>query len=342
MEEPTIRRRNRLKHHYTTTSNVLLFGYRHVPDAAKLTYQVIDSFDWIDGAGLRKGYAYPAVKTLAEIRGVDERTIQRHLAQLEQVGLITRKDRPGRPSLLVIEDPSGVETQRYLAAFGQEERGDKSVTPTPDKSVTPHLEEDKEQERQISLTRVEKPSGGEGGYQPIGELVRGRVASLKARLRAHPSAKAKREYLAQQMVDVLGDEHSLGMYRQIAERFPDHVIFQGLASVREAAKSGSIKRSRGALFVFGLRHMNQTQLAARSSTSVKEAARNGAIFSRRGAYFLRPEELHAALNSPTDLGHTLPNGHQLNSSRRRAVDRDDALSQQVQSRATSRRASQVG
>ena len=65
MEDFNIRRRNRLRHHYTLTSNVLLFGYKHLPDAAKLTYQVIDSFDWSDGAGLRKGFAYPSLGRLA-------------------------------------------------------------------------------------------------------------------------------------------------------------------------------------------------------------------------------------------------------------------------------------
>ena len=92
MEDFTVRRRNRLRHHYTITSNVLLFGYKHVPEAAKLTYQVIDSFDWSDAAGLRKGFAYPSLRRLAEIRGVEERTIRRHLGQLEQANLISRKE----------------------------------------------------------------------------------------------------------------------------------------------------------------------------------------------------------------------------------------------------------
>src|SRR3990172_9966114 len=103
MEDLVIRRRNTLRHHYTQTSNVLLFGYRQLSDGAKLTYQVIDSFDWSDGAGLRKGFAFPSLGRLAAIRGVDERTIRRHLAQLEQAGLITRQERPGKPNLLVIE-----------------------------------------------------------------------------------------------------------------------------------------------------------------------------------------------------------------------------------------------
>ena len=50
MDNVTFRRRNRLKKHFVITSNVLLFGYSHVSDSAKLTYQVIDSFDCQDGS----------------------------------------------------------------------------------------------------------------------------------------------------------------------------------------------------------------------------------------------------------------------------------------------------
>ena len=52
MDNVTFRRRNRLKKHSVITSNVLLFGYSHVSDSAKITYQVIDSFDWQDGQGV--------------------------------------------------------------------------------------------------------------------------------------------------------------------------------------------------------------------------------------------------------------------------------------------------
>ena len=81
MDNVTFRRRNRLKKHFVITSNVLLFGYSHVSDSAKITFQVIDSFDWQDGQGLRKGFAYPSVDHLATIRSVSDRTIQRHIVR---------------------------------------------------------------------------------------------------------------------------------------------------------------------------------------------------------------------------------------------------------------------
>src|SRR3972149_5912650 len=126
MEDFTVRRRNRLRHHYTLTSNVLLFGYRRLADGAKLTYQVIDSFDWGDSAGLRKGYAYPSVARLARARGVADRTIQRHVGELVQAGLLTREERPGQTNVLYIEDVSEWETRRYAQDFSG---GDVSVTP---------------------------------------------------------------------------------------------------------------------------------------------------------------------------------------------------------------------
>src|SRR5215216_1517554 len=87
-------RRNRLKRHFVTTSNVLLYGYPQLSDAAKITYQVIDGFDWESKAtGDSKGYVFPAVETLATIRHTTVRTIQRHLKELEAAQLLTRQRR---------------------------------------------------------------------------------------------------------------------------------------------------------------------------------------------------------------------------------------------------------
>jgi DNA-binding transcriptional ArsR family regulator len=250
MEDMTIRRRNRLRHHYTITSNVLLFGYKHLSDAAKVTYQVIDSFDWSDSAGLRKGFAHPSLGRLAAIRGVDRRSIRRHLAQLETARLITREERPGRPSLLVIEDPSAGETQRYLATFAG--RGsDSSVRPTPDKNVRPYKKEEREERQNIvnvDKSLLEQERGERRPYEHISHTIRELATSLKARSKGAPPEKAKREYLAQEMVRVLGDPHSLGCYRRIAERCPPPVIYEALGRVKEMAREGRIRKNRGALF----------------------------------------------------------------------------------------------
>ena len=81
-DEIIIRHRQRMKHHFVNTSKVLLYGYGSLSDAAKITYQVIDGFDWADKeTGESKGYAFPAAETIAEIRCISVRTVQRHIAE---------------------------------------------------------------------------------------------------------------------------------------------------------------------------------------------------------------------------------------------------------------------
>jgi len=93
MEDVTFRRRNKLKKRFVITDKVLLYGYPGLSDGAKLTYLVLDGFDWEDEAGLRKGFAFPSKARLAEIRGLDERTVQRHVQELEEAGLVSREGR---------------------------------------------------------------------------------------------------------------------------------------------------------------------------------------------------------------------------------------------------------
>jgi hypothetical protein len=59
----------------------------------------------------------------------------------------------------------------------------------------------------------------------------------------------QRDYVAREIADKLGDLKSLGCYRKIADKIPQNVIFEILASVKDVALSGKIRQSRGALFV---------------------------------------------------------------------------------------------
>jgi hypothetical protein len=246
MEDFTIRRRNLLRHHYTITSNVLLFGYRNLSDGAKQTYQVIDSFDWSDSAGLRKGFAHPSLRRLAAIRARNKRSIRRHLAELEKIGLITRQERAGRPSLLVIEDPSAEETKRYLAGFGGGgEDGD--VRPRRTKMSAP-VKEDKQEERLINVNEI-KPNGGDGGAcEHISQAIAEVKSSFNRRSRSQSPDRARREYLAQQMLRVLKDDHSLGFYRKVALIAPEHRVFEALREVKLAVREGRVRATPGAMF----------------------------------------------------------------------------------------------
>ena len=220
MDNVTFRRRNRLKKHFVITSNVLLFGYSHISDSAKITYQVIDSFDWQDGQGLRKGYAYPSVPHLASIRGVADRTIQRHIEELVEAGLLTKEERIGQTSILYIEDVSDEEAHQYQAQFTG---GDNNDTP-PVTQMSPKVIRTEERlnnvtNRTFSSKTMEPPSGDE------------------------------REALVQEMLSVLRDLESEGYYRRLASSVPKNIIFEALSLVKRAVAEGKVRKSKGALFV---------------------------------------------------------------------------------------------
>lgn len=215
-----VRRRNRAKNHFTITSNVLLFGYRMLTDAEKITYQVVDSFDWSDGTGLRKGYAFPSERRIAHARGLDQRTIRRHFLALESAGLLTRELRPGRSSVLWIEDPSAEETERYLSTIAM--GPDTDVRGTQDTNVRPS-KKDEQQDRQNHVNVV------------------GKVWLSKEQ-------RAKRDGLAEEMVRELGDEESRGFYRKVAQALSEHRVREALSLVRLAAREGRVRTSRRQLF----------------------------------------------------------------------------------------------
>jgi len=220
MDNVTFRRRNRLKKHFVITPNVLLFGYSHVSDSAKITYQVIDSFDWQDGQGLRKGFAYPSVAHLAAIRSVSDRTIQRHIDELVEVSLLTKEERPGHTNILYIEDVSEDEARRYEEKYA---RGDNSVTPQVTE-MSPEV-----------IRRQER----------LNDVANGTSSSKT--WDAPP--EAEQQYLVHEMLAVLRDSESEGYYRRLAATVPKNIIFEALSLVKRAVAEGKIRKSRGALFV---------------------------------------------------------------------------------------------
>jgi DNA-binding transcriptional ArsR family regulator len=223
MDNVTFRRRNRLKKHFVITSNVLLFGYMHVSDSAKLTYQVIDSFDWQDGQGLRKGFAYPSVAHLAAIRAVTDRTVQRHIEELVDAGLLTKEERPGQTNILYIEDVSDAEARQYAERYAV--GGDKNDTPPPTE-MSPINIRTEERLNDVATTSVTFPN----------------------RQRAAPSAD-EQESLVHEMLAVLRDFDSEGYYRRLAASVPKDIIFEGLSLVRKAVRENKIRKTPGALFV---------------------------------------------------------------------------------------------
>lgn len=211
------------------TSNVLIFGYKQLTDPVKLTYQAIDSFDWSDGEGKRKGYAFPSLATLARLRGVDERTLRRHLSALEEAGLLRREIRPGQPSLLWIEDPSREECERYLSTMAMSL--DTDVRGRGDTDVRPLNEESEESETDKTVNGAKAFKGKGGGK---------RFLSAEER--------AKREWLVSEILNVCGDLHSLAFYRKVVEFVPMGTIMQYLSETRALSREGKLRTRNGALF----------------------------------------------------------------------------------------------
>ena len=266
MEDLHIKHRSVLRHHYTRTSNVLLFGYRGLSDSAKITYQVVDSFDWAAPGGVRKGFAHPSLMRLAAIRGTSARTVRRHLHELEVVGLLSRKERPGNTSLIIIEDPSAAEAERYLRRFAPDpddeeptgpDAGDDDYSETPDTVVRggrtklsgPSIQENQTEKRQINVVeRLEDQRGARGrDASHIGSVLAARKVDVRARRTG--ASESRSEVLAGELCEALGDPGSRAYYRRLARTLPTHVLFETLGAVREAARDGRIRRSRGAYFV---------------------------------------------------------------------------------------------
>ncbi len=261
-------RRNRLKKHFVNTSNVLLYCYEALSDAAKITFQIIDGFDWEDHeTGESKGYVYPAVETLADIRKTSTRTIQRHILELIEAKLLTRFRRRNKPSLLYIEEVSEVEINKYFDVFKTKSEANKSRN---DKNVVSHKapettkmsfaysnKKDEVKENEINVNEDLKNSSRRGGTQSLRDILIHYDLNVSKKATRQPKVpvnyqvvdKDKRDFLASEMAEKLNDQKSLGCYRTIAEKVPQSVIFEVLSSIKETAREGKIKQSKGALFV---------------------------------------------------------------------------------------------
>jgi hypothetical protein len=289
------KRRNRLKRHFVSTSNVLLYCYENLSDAAKITFQVIDSFDWEDKeTDDSKGYVFPAAETIAKLRRTSERTIRRHILELLEAKLLTRIRRRNKPSVLYIEDVSDEEAQMYFDLIKPNPQQDKSSLKKDDlnksrtdknvrsdmprertKMSVAYMKEDEYKENEINVNEnlkiSERPKSDKkrSGMQGLGDILK-RFDPIpqkqpppmpknpkKTFTKLTPDEKAQRDYLAQEMAETLGDPKSLGAFRTIAQRIPEIVIRDCLASVKETWREGKIKQSRGALFISIIQQYSQ-------------------------------------------------------------------------------------
>lgn len=114
-------RRVRLTAHSTTISNAVLLGYSKLSDGAKLTYMVLESYDWPDKDGFSKGKCWPSIETIATARGKSYDTVARHLKELEGSGLIRVESgqERGVANCYWLPGPSEQEVTNYLKRYSE-------------------------------------------------------------------------------------------------------------------------------------------------------------------------------------------------------------------------------
>jgi DNA-binding transcriptional ArsR family regulator len=112
-------RRDRFTVHSTAIPNAVLRGYPELSDGAKLTYLVLESYDWPDKDGYSKGKCWPSIETIAAARGKSYDTVSRHLKELEVAGLIRVESGQGRGvvNCYWLLGPSDQEAANYLQQY---------------------------------------------------------------------------------------------------------------------------------------------------------------------------------------------------------------------------------
>lgn len=266
-EDFIFKHQNRLKNHFVNVSKVLLYGYRRLSDGAKITFQVIDGFDWEDKeTGDSKGFVFPAAETIAKIRNTTVRTIQRHVKELEEAKLITRQRRKYKASVLFIETVSDKEAENYFELLKKTRNArqiEKEIVSRNDKNVVSQQrsettkmsvlykkedEDFKEDENNVNDNFKTFKERGNGEAVALRDILMQYGLKRSQKIKK-PDSLVKRDYLAEEIAEKLNDRKSLGCFRVIADKIPQSVIFEVLASVKETANAGKIRESKGALFV---------------------------------------------------------------------------------------------
>jgi len=106
--------RSRTTRSYKVTLAAINYGLISLPANVKSLYKILNEYDKPNSKGFRKGCVWVSSETLAERIGKSKRTIERWLKELEDVGLIERKRRANRSSLICFCDVLEAQLAEYL------------------------------------------------------------------------------------------------------------------------------------------------------------------------------------------------------------------------------------
>ena len=130
-------RRVRLTPHSTTVSNAVLLGYANLSDGARLTYMVLESYDWPDKDGFSKGRCWPSIETIATARGKSYDSVARHLKELEAAGLIRVESgqERGVANCYWLLGPSEQEFAAYLERFTESSESNQTSQESSEETI---------------------------------------------------------------------------------------------------------------------------------------------------------------------------------------------------------------
>jgi hypothetical protein len=195
-----IRRRNKLRRHSTVVSNVIIRGYNHVSDHAKMTYLALDSYDWPDENGQSKGNVWPSMNTIATDRGKSRLSILRDVQELSEAGLLTvesGKER-GTPNLYWIEDPSEEEIEKYLARYVK--KSENNLVEFPERGSIP--EEGISNVKQSGVSNMKHQGVSEVIHKGIeSESITRKINDSNRHVPANEKKVSRSEYISRVMQD---------------------------------------------------------------------------------------------------------------------------------------------
>jgi len=213
--------------------------YKGLSLGSKLMYSILrDRLDlsiknnWQD----RKGYIYLifSIRELSIILNAGERSVVRYKKSLVKYGLIYEKRLgQGKPNWIYVLKPELDGSQKCQNGISKD--ANKTI-----QEVSKRHSNDT-YVKETNLNNVNTASREEV------------VGNSREEIKKYPGLKGYRskekELLAREIAEELGDNHSLGAFRAVADKISEQRIRIFLSVIKDTCLSGKIKKNRGAMFI---------------------------------------------------------------------------------------------
>jgi hypothetical protein len=242
----------------------------------KMIYIVIARF--VD----KEDKAFPSVPTIAKKGSMSERQVQIIINSLVKKGLIKKESRINKDNKSKTSNLYTLQSVKRNQSGNDKENGVVHVIHHHGEHGAPPLVNDIHPNNTIikntslnnvngaSREVVENPRGKNKEESTVDKedindikrkikesLKKGEkyslMESIKRVVNKFPDSKRYRlkenELLAEEIAEILEDDHSLGAFRTVVEKIPDQQIRIFLSIIKDTYLTGRIKKSRGAMFI---------------------------------------------------------------------------------------------